>query len=275
MAGNLYWADNYVQKRCTAEDAIGHIRPGQRVFIGSSCGEPQHLVKTLAEATAWFTDLEIVRLMSLETAPLSLIANRTRDQRLNIRSFTSRTRKGSLHGVYRLRLEETLEIVGQTITIRPAKPVDERRIQEHFYTLDKDDIVSRFFHEKTSFVTDDVGAVSQVDYIENLSILAVVGEFGFGKVVGIGEYLLDPSCNLAEVAFSVSSAWQGKGLGKRLMTKLFEGARDNGIAGFTAYTAPDNQGMISLFNSLPVHVFTAMEDGMAALSCRFDDIKTN
>jgi acyl-CoA hydrolase len=78
MAGNLYWADNYVSKRCTAEDAIGHIRPGQRVFIGSSCGEPQHLVKTLSEATAWFTDLEIVRLMSLETAPLSLIADRTR-----------------------------------------------------------------------------------------------------------------------------------------------------------------------------------------------------
>ena len=95
MAGNLYWADSYVQKRCTAEDAIGHIRPGQRVFIGSSCGEPQHLVKTLAEATTWFTDLEIVRLMSLETAPLSLIASRSRGQRLNIRSFYSGSAKSS------------------------------------------------------------------------------------------------------------------------------------------------------------------------------------
>lgn len=626
MAGNLYWADNYVQKRCTAEDAIGHIRPGQRVFIGSSCGEPQHLVKTLSEATAWFTDLEIVRLMSLETAPLSLIADRTRNQRLNIRTFyngsakssqlaeksrfltplnlsavprlfqsrrlplhvaliqatppddfgwmslgvsvditlaaassadlvivqvnpemprvlgrsfihvndvhlvvekqepiltlpsvpeseaantisrliarliddgstlqispgtapqatlmtladkndlgihtqymtneimhlfargvitnrrkglntgkmvassaigssslyefindnpaiefhpsdvvnrpdiiaahnkmvslsvamamdltgqvaadalefnnfsgvtgmldfirgafqseggrsiimlpatarggkhsrivpmlgdtavvvpradvhyvttefgvvnlfgkslqeramamisiahpdfrdellhrakqmnligAERTLKGALHGVYPLRLEETLEIEEKTITIRPAKPVDERRIQEHFYTLDKNDILSRFFHEKTSFVYDEVGEVSQVDYIQNLTILAVVGEFGFGKVVGIGEYLLDPTCNLAEVAFSVSGPWQGKGLGRRLMKKLFEGARDNGIAGFTAYTAPENQGMINLFNSLPVNVFTAMEDGMVALSCRFDDLKQN
>jgi len=626
MAGNLYWADNYVQKRCTAEDAIGHIRPGQRVFIGSSCGEPQHLVKTLSEATAWFTDLEIVRLMSLETAPLSLIADRTRNQRLNIRTFyngsakssqlaeksrfltplnlsavprlfqsrrlplhvaliqatppddfgwmslgvsvditlaaassadlvivqvnpemprvlgrsfihvndvhlvvekqepiltlpsvpeseaantisrliarliddgstlqispgtapqatlmtladkndlgihtqymtneimhlfargvitnrrkglntgkmvassaigssslyefindnpaiefhpsnvvnrpdiiaahnkmvslsvamamdltgqvaadalefnnfsgvtgmldfirgafqseggrsiimlpatarggkhsrivpmlgdtavvvpradvhyvttefgvvnlfgkslqertmamisiahpdfrdellhrakqmnligSERTLKGALHGVYPLRLEETLEIEEKTITIRPAKPVDERRIQEHFYTLDKTDILSRFFHEKTSFVYDEVGEVSQVDYIQNLTILAVVGEFGFGKVVGIGEYLLDPTCNLAEVAFSVSGPWQGRGLGRRLMKKLFEGARDNGIAGFTAYTAPENQGMINLFSSLPVNVFTAMEDGMVVLSCRFDDLKQN
>ncbi|MFO7713210.1 GNAT family N-acetyltransferase [Desulfosarcina sp.] len=624
MAGNSYWADGYVQKRCTAEDAIGHIRPGQRVFIGSSCGEPQHLVKTLSEATEWFTDLEIVRLMSLETAPLSLIADRTRGQRLNIRSFymgsakskhlaekarfltplnlsavprlfksrrmpihvaliqttppddfgwlslgvsvditlaaansanlviaqvnpemprvlgrsfihvndvhlvvekqepiltlptvpeseaadtiarliarliedgstlqispgtapqatlmtladkndlgihtqyltneimhlfargvitnrrkglnngkmvassaigspglyefidnnpgiefhpsdyvnapgiiaahnkmvslsvamamdltgqvaadalefnnfsgvtgmldfirgafqseggrsiimlpatalggkksrvvpmlsdtaivvpradvhyvatefgvvnlfgkslqeramamisiahpdfrdellhqakqlkligAQRTLKGALQGVYPLRLEETLVIDGQNVTIRPAKPVDERRIQEHFYTLGKNDILARFFHEKTSFGTDDVGDVSQVDYIRNLTILAVVGEFGFGKVVGIGEYLLDPACNLAEVAFSVSGAWQGKGLGRRMMKKLFEGARENGIAGFTAYTAPGNKAMISLFNSLPVNVSTTMEDGMAALECRFDDMK--
>jgi GNAT superfamily N-acetyltransferase len=163
---------------------------------------------------------------------------------------------------------------GESVTIRPAKPVDERRIQEHFYTLAKNDILSRFFHEKTSFIYDDVGEVFQVDYIKNLTILAVVGEFGFGKVVGIGEYLLDPSCNLAEVAFSISGPWQGKGLGKRLMRKLFEGARDNGIAGFSAYTAPGNQGMINLFNSLSLNVFTAMEGGMMALSCRFDDVRS-
>ena len=100
-----------------------------------------------------------------------------------------------------------------------------------------------------------------------------MGEFGFGKVVGIGEYLLDPSCNMAEVAFSISRPWQGKGLGTRLMQKLFEGARDNGIAGFSAYTTPGNQGMINLFNSLSLHVFTTMEGGMMALSCRFDDMR--
>jgi L-amino acid N-acyltransferase YncA len=78
---------------------------------------------------------------------------------------------------------------------------------------------------------------------------------------------------VAEVAFSISGPWQGKGLGKRLMRKLFEGARDNGIAGFSAYTTPGNQGMIHLFDSLSLNVFTTMESGMMALSCRFDDVK--
>ena len=624
MAGSTYWADGYIKKRCTAEDAIGRIRPGQRVFIGSSCGEPQHLVKTLADATAWFTDLEIVRLMSRESAPLSQIADRTHGERLSIRSFYPgsaksrrlaeqsrfltplnlsavprlfksrrlpihvaliqatppddfgwmslgiavditlaaassadlvivqvnpemprvlgrsfihvndvhlvvekqeplltmpsipesdaadtiarliarliedgstlqispgtapraillalseknhlgihtqfmtneimhlfsrgvitnrykglnngkmvastaagspglyefvndnpaiefhpsdyvnapaiigthkrmvslgvamaidltgqvaadaletnnysgvtgmldfvrgafqseggksiimlpatamggeksrivpmladtavvvpradvqyvatefgvvnlfgkslqeralamisiahpdyrdrlmaeakkmnliggvRTFKGTLLGVYPLRLEETFEFLGETVTIRPAKPVDERRIQEHFYSLDKKDVLSRFFHEKTSFVHDEVGEVSQVDYVDNLTIVAVVGDFGFGRVVGIGEYLLDRACNLAEVAFSVSSDWKGRGIGRRLMHKLYEGARDNGIAGFTAYTTPENLAMIGLFNSLPVAVHSGMEDDLIVLSCRFDDVK--
>ena len=76
-----------------------------------------------------------------------------------------------MHGIYPQRLEETFEINGETVVLRPAKPVDERRIQEHFYNLDKDDVVARFFHNKTSFVRDEVEGVSQVDYIKNLTVL--------------------------------------------------------------------------------------------------------
>ena len=32
-------------KLVSAEDAVRHIRPGDRVFIGSACGEPQDLVR--------------------------------------------------------------------------------------------------------------------------------------------------------------------------------------------------------------------------------------
>ncbi len=184
-----------------------------------------------------------------------------------------RTLKNSIHGVYPLGLEETKKINGEAVAVRPAKPVDERRIQEHFYNLDKKDVVSRFFHEKTTFVHDEVGDVSQVDYIKNLTMLAVVGDFGFGKVVGIGEYLLDTDRNMAEIAFSISKKWQGKGLGKLLLKKLYEGAKDNGIAGLMAFTTPGNEGMLKLFNSLPFNVTTTLENEILELSCRFDDQK--
>ncbi|MDJ0668704.1 MAG: GNAT family N-acetyltransferase [Desulfobacterales bacterium] len=184
-----------------------------------------------------------------------------------------RTLHESLQGVYPVELEETIEIDGETVTIRPVKPVDERRIQEHYYNLDKEDVILRFFHEKNSFIRKEVEGVSQIDYVKDLTLLALVGEFGFGKVVAVGEYLLDEAKNMAEVAFSVIKPYQGKGLGSLFITKLATQARENGIIGLMAYTSPQNQGMIRLFKTLPYQSESFFDGEMLTLSCRFDKPK--
>ncbi len=179
----------------------------------------------------------------------------------------------SIHGVYPVELEEIMTVKGQEITIRPAKPVDVRRIQEHFYNLEKEDVISRFFHEKQAFMRDEVEGVSQIDYVKDLTLLALVGEFGFGRVVAVGEYLLDESKNMAEVAFSVIRDYQGMGLGRILIQKLAVAAREHGIWGLMAYTSPQNKAMIRLFNSLPYKVKSFFDGDMLNLSCRFDTLK--
>ncbi len=186
---------------------------------------------------------------------------------------SERSLKESIHGIYPLMLEETREIDGKPVTIRPAKPVDERRIQEHFYSLDKSDIISRFFHEKTSFAYDEVENISQIDYIQNLTLVAVTGEVGFEKIVAVGEYLLDQAKNMAEVAFSVNREFQNKGLGRLLLKKLSEAARENGISGLIAYTSPQNQVMVRLFKSLPYKCRTLFDGDVLTLSCKFDELK--
>ena len=123
------------------------------------------------------------------------------------------------------------------------------------------------------FVRDEIEGRTQIDYIKDLSIVAIVGEFGFGKVIGVGEYFLIPRENIAEIAFTVRKAYQGKGLGKILSRKLARAARENGIAGLVALTYPQNKRMIQLFNSLPYKSHTDREDDMISLSCRFDDPK--
>ncbi len=178
----------------------------------------------------------------------------------------------AVKAVYPVRLEETIEVFGKQITIRPSKPVDNRRIQEHFYHLEREDIVSRFFHEKTLFGITDVETRSQVDYIQDLTLVAVVGEFGFGRVVAIGESMRLKSANMAEVAFSVSRDYQGMGLGKIFLRKMAAAARENGISGLMAITIPRNKAMIRLFNTLPYKVKTQYEDGDVVLSCRFDEL---
>jgi acyl-CoA hydrolase/RimJ/RimL family protein N-acetyltransferase len=178
----------------------------------------------------------------------------------------------SLQGIYPYHLEEIIEIAGQTVTVRPAKPVDARRIQEHFYNLDKNDIALRFFHEKNRFELKEVEDLSQIDYVKNLTMIALIGEVGFGTVIGIGEYLLDETKNMAEIAFSIDKAFQGMGLGKIILNKMAEAAEKNGIAGIFAFTETQNEAMIRLFETLPCAVETSFDGDIMTLSCRFETL---
>ncbi|MGE5255239.1 MAG: GNAT family N-acetyltransferase [Hyphomicrobiales bacterium] len=183
-----------------------------------------------------------------------------------------RTLGEAVRGVYPVKLEETMEIDGTEVVIRPAKPVDERRIQEHYYSLDKEDIFSRFRHEKTSFSRSDVEVRSHVDYVKDLTLLAVVGEFGFGRVVAVGECMLIEKINMAEVAFSVNKQYQNKGIGRRILSKLADTSRERGIFGLMAYTSPNNQAMVRMFKSLPYKVKSTFDGEGLTLSCRFDEL---
>lgn len=184
---------------------------------------------------------------------------------------SSMTLRETIRAVYPVKYEETFTIDGHEVTIRPVKSVDERRIQEHLYNLDANDVIARFFHKKKSFVRDDVASMYQIDYVKEMSVVAVTGEFGFGKVIAMGSYMLDPATQIAEVAFSVNSEWRRKGLSKRIMKKLVEIAIEHGIAGFEAFTASNNQSMIQLFRTLPYKIETTLRDDLLVMRCRFDD----
>jgi len=186
---------------------------------------------------------------------------------------TERSLGEAVHGVYPVNLEEIVTVAGEEITIRPAKPVDERRIQEHYYNLEKSDVFSRFFHDKIAFGRDEVGQKSQIDYIRDLTLVAVVGEFGFGRVIAVGESMYLAHGNIAEVAFSVDRAYQGKGISRLILKKIAEAARENGLSGLMAYTAPHNKGMIKLFHTLPYKVNSSYDGDGVSLTCRFDELR--
>ncbi len=177
----------------------------------------------------------------------------------------------SIHGIYPLKIEEIREVDGEKVTIRPAKPVDIRRIQEHYYNMDSGDIYSRFMHAKSRFIRNEIEQKSQIDYVNNLTIVVVTGEFGFGKIIGVGEYLLEKAGNTAEIAFSINRKWQGKGLGRVLISKLSKAAMENGIANLIAYTSPQNRKMIELFKTLPYKITSIYEDGLVVLRCSFEE----
>jgi len=170
-----------------------------------------------------------------------------------------RSLSDTLKSVYPQNIEETRIIDSIKVLFRPSFPTDERNIQEHFYNLDRRDIVKRFFHEKTAFLRDDIADVFEIDYVHDMSILAVIGEPGFEKVIGIGGYFLDRSTNMVEAYYSVDKTWRRKGISTVIQDKLVRTSRDKGIKGVIVYTTPDNQEMIRLFNKLPYKVETCFD----------------
>jgi RimJ/RimL family protein N-acetyltransferase len=180
-----------------------------------------------------------------------------------------RSLRDEMHAIYPLYLEETRLIDRKKITFRPIKLTDERPLQEHYYGLDQIDVVSRFFHEKTSFVSKQIERTFIIDYSRDMTIVAVEGEPGYERVLAVGEYYTNPENNLAEIAFSVQKDWQGRGVSSIVIKKLAEAAKDNGIAGFSAYTSKDNERMIKLFHSLDYEVKIKGEGEMVYLEALF------
>ncbi len=187
---------------------------------------------------------------------------------------SERTLAESIRSVYPLKIEVSRIIKGVRVFFRPASPTDERKIQEHFYNLDRQDVLHRFLHEKTSFVREEVAGVSQVDYIHDMTIVAVIGDPGFEEIIAVGCYFLDPASNMAEVAYSVNKEWQGQGLSTIIHEKLAETAREQGIQGLVAYTTPNNRRMIRLFKKLPYKVRSSFDGEVLTLKLRFDEPET-
>jgi GNAT superfamily N-acetyltransferase len=110
-----------------------------------------------------------------------------------------------------------------------------------------------------------------LDYDEKFAVVGYVGEEGSEQFVCVARWFLDRATNMAEVAFTVHPDWQGKGLGTYLLRLLMDVAQEKGISGFTAEVLRSNRKMLNVFHKSGCNVQSQLEDGVYAVSFRFDD----
>ncbi len=53
----------------SAEEALSELKNGDRIFIGSGCAQPQHLVQALADRVSTLYDVEIMHILTVGQAP--------------------------------------------------------------------------------------------------------------------------------------------------------------------------------------------------------------
>ena len=87
----------------------------------------------------------------------------------------------------------------------------------------------------------------------------IVAPTGSGEHVVAGARYVLMSPGVAEVAFAVTDAWQGRGLGKLLMKHLTAIAREAGLRELRAEVMPGNGSMLAVFRGSGLPISTKTE----------------
>jgi succinyl-CoA synthetase alpha subunit/RimJ/RimL family protein N-acetyltransferase len=132
---------------------------------------------------------------------------------------------------------------GSVAHVRPIRADDEPGLLAFLRALSDDDRRRRFFsmgNDLTRAAHEQV----DVDYIRSLGLLATIGSDE--HIVG---HALYAPCGEghAEVAFAISSDYQGRGLATLLLGQLAEVAAAHGIDTFEAVVLPENRRMLRVF----------------------------
>ncbi len=69
MEYDVNWKETYKDMIMTPKKAMSNVRSGQRVFLGTGCGEPTVLVQAMTEMAGTLCDVEIVELLTKGDAP--------------------------------------------------------------------------------------------------------------------------------------------------------------------------------------------------------------
>lgn len=146
--------------------------------------------------------------------------------------------------------QDVLEVDGNTVTIRTMRPAD-RDIEARF--VSELSPVSRYyrFHSALKALTPAMlERFTHVNFPEDMALIATVADGDGEREIGVARYARLPGTDRAEIAVVVADAWQGRGIGARLLLDLRELARAGGIRQFEASVLPGNKRMLELARSL-------------------------
>jgi RimJ/RimL family protein N-acetyltransferase len=138
---------------------------------------------------------------------------------------------------------------GSEVLIRAVRPEDKPLFAAGWSRLSDETVYRRFLQPRNTLTVDELAFFTEIDHVDHEAVGALDGESREG--VGVARYVRDKERpHVAEAAVIVADAWQGKGLGGKLLRRLTARATENRIRAFTATLLADNEAMLALFQRL-------------------------
>ncbi len=133
---------------------------------------------------------------------------------------------------------------GARVWIRCLRPVDRNKILEGFDHLSSTSRYLRFLTPKAWLSDDELRFFTELDGLNHFGIVAVESapDGSEGAGVGVARFLrLPEEPEVAEPAVTVVDDMQGQGVGRVLLERLAEAARERGIRRFRCFILSGNR----------------------------------
>jgi len=154
---------------------------------------------------------------------------------------------------------------GGVVTIRPIRPEDEPAMVRFHETLSERSVYLRYFHlinleQRTTH--ERLTRICFIDYDREMALVAERRnpETGESEILAVGRLSKIHGTTEAEVAVLVSDHYQGRGLGKELLSRLLIIGANEKLTGLAADILPDNRNVMRICESLGFSLKHSPED---------------
>jgi acetyltransferase len=154
---------------------------------------------------------------------------------------------------------------GTEVTIRPIRPEDEPLMVRFHEGLSERSVYLRYFHLMNlsqRVAHERLTRICFIDYDREMALVAEHRNAASGEreILAVGRLTKVHGTNDAEVAVLVSDRFQGRGLGKELLSRLLIVGADEKLSRLTADILPDNRDIMRVCGKLGFELKHSLED---------------
>ena len=132
-------------------------------------------------------------------------------------------------------------------TLRPLRPADERKLQEFFYSHNKETLIMRYNHHVTQMTREKSCNLVSVNQHTDLALCFTRKDYLGEAIQAVARYYFIESINSGEVAFVIKESLRGRGMASTLLGEMIAIAKIRKLDSLVACVRRDNASMLKVF----------------------------
>jgi len=139
--------------------------------------------------------------------------------------------------------------VGHSITVRPIRPEDIDLETDFARKLSKETRYNRFLGGGVRLTPEMLEKFTRIDFSRDMALMATATIEGAETAIGVARYVRLADDVTCEFAITIADAWQGRGIGRKLLAMLVDAARGHGMRRIIGDVLATNTPILRLAHS--------------------------